>query len=94
MAAISLAVVMVMGVTGAIAALGDTLFPAQSLAAGFAQDLGSGGEHLSAACAILHPMIAAVRGGVADLLRGDGRGAGRNGAAVRLGSRGVAGRAD
>jgi cytochrome c oxidase assembly protein subunit 15 len=34
MAAISLAVVLVLGISGAIAALGDTLFPARSLAAG------------------------------------------------------------
>jgi len=39
MAGVSLASVVVLGVSGAITALGDTLFPASSLAAGLAQDL-------------------------------------------------------
>lgn len=38
LACASLSVVAILGVSGAIAALGDTLFPAQSLAAGLAQD--------------------------------------------------------
>src|SRR3954454_16176846 len=37
-AGVSLLVVILMGVTGAIAALGDTLYPAASLSAGIAQD--------------------------------------------------------
>jgi heme A synthase len=59
MAAISLGVVMLMGVTGAIAALGDTLFPAQSLAQGFAQDLDPGAS-IFLRLRLLHPMIAAI----------------------------------
>ena len=39
MAGVSLAFLMILGVSGAIAALGDTLFPARSLAAGLSQDL-------------------------------------------------------
>jgi len=58
MAAISLGAVMVLGITGVIAALGDTLFPASSLAAGMAQDFDPASSlllHLRA----LHPLIAA-----------------------------------
>src|SRR3954453_4584597 len=54
----SLGVVMLMGVTGAIAALGDTLFPASSLAAGFAQDLASDAS-IFVRLRVVHPMIAA-----------------------------------
>jgi heme A synthase len=57
-AAISLAVVMLMGVTGAIAALGDTLFPATSLTAGFAQDLAADAS-IFVRLRVVHPMIAA-----------------------------------
>jgi heme A synthase len=59
MAAISVGVVLLLGVTGAIAALGDTLFPAQSLAAGFAQDLDAGANIFLRLRAI-HPMLAAL----------------------------------
>jgi heme A synthase len=62
MAALSLAAVMVLGITGAISALGDTLFPASSLAAGLAQDFDPASSvllHLRA----LHPVIAAAVGG-------------------------------
>jgi heme A synthase len=59
MAAISVVVVLLLGVTGAIAALGDTLFPAQSLAAGFAQDLDSG-AHIFLRLRAIHPMLAAL----------------------------------
>jgi len=45
------------GTSGAIAALGDTLFPSRSLAEGFAQDL-SPGAHLFIQLRILHPMFA------------------------------------
>ncbi len=59
MAGISLAVVVLMGVTGAIAALGDTLFPASSLAAGFAQDLDPG-AHIFLRLRAIHPMLASL----------------------------------
>ncbi len=42
----SLAIVLVVGVTGSLAALGDTLFPASSLGTAFAQDLPSASEWL------------------------------------------------
>ena len=44
-------------VTGAIAALGDTLFPATSLAEGFAQDL-SPTAHFLIQLRVLHPLVA------------------------------------
>ncbi len=51
------------GVTGAIAALGDTLFPASSFAAGLRQELGGGSVLLR--LRLLHPFVA---GGAALLL--------------------------
>jgi cytochrome c oxidase assembly protein subunit 15 len=56
-AAISLAGVVILSITGAIAALGDTLYPAASLAAGLAQDLHPGGNWLLRLRAI-HPLLA------------------------------------
>jgi heme A synthase len=56
-AGITLLSVMVLGVTGAIAALADTLFPAPSLASGFAQDFAPGASifvHLRG----IHPVLA------------------------------------
>jgi heme A synthase len=61
MAAISLAAVMLLGITGAIAALGDTLFPVPTLAAGLAQDFNSGSSLLLRLRG-LHPLIAAAVG--------------------------------
>ena len=61
MAAVSLASVLVLGVSGAIAALGDTLFPASSLAAGLAQDLDPA-ANIFLRLRIFHPLIAAAVG--------------------------------
>jgi heme A synthase len=61
MAGISLASVVVLGVSGAIAALGDTLFPASSLAAGLAQDLDPA-AHIFLRLRLFHPLIAAAVG--------------------------------
>ena len=61
MAGVSLASVAVLGVSGAIAALGDTLFPASSLAAGLAQDLDPA-AHIFLRLRIFHPLIAAAVG--------------------------------
>ncbi|HEV2448061.1 MAG TPA: COX15/CtaA family protein, partial [Candidatus Sulfopaludibacter sp.] len=61
MAAASLLAVMLAGVSGAIAALGDTLFPASSLAAGIAQDLDPASS-IFLRLRILHPVIAAGTG--------------------------------
>jgi len=53
----SLAVFALLGVTGAITALGDTLFPASSLAAGMSEDFGSG-AHFLVRLRVFHPVIA------------------------------------
>lgn len=58
LAGISLFMVVLMGVTGAIAALGDTLDPAVSLAAGLARDLDPGAS-IFVRLRVVHPMIAA-----------------------------------
>jgi len=57
MAAVSLAVVVVLGISGAIAALGDTLYPAQSLAAGLSQDFDPAAS-IFVRLRLLHPVIA------------------------------------
>ena len=56
-ARISLAGVVVLGVTGALSALADTLFPSTSLAAGLAQDLTAGANWLVRLRG-LHPFLA------------------------------------
>jgi heme A synthase len=58
MAAISLAVVMVLGISGAIAALGDTLYPAKTWAAGLTQDFDPAAS-IFVRLRVLHPVIAA-----------------------------------
>lgn len=57
----SLLGVLLLGVSGAIAALGDTLFPAKSLAEGFAQDL-SPTAHVLVRLRVWHPVLAVVVG--------------------------------
>jgi cytochrome c oxidase assembly protein subunit 15 len=54
---IALAAAIVVSVTGAIAALGDTLFPAASLSAGFQQDFSSA-SHILLRLRGLHPVLA------------------------------------
>ncbi len=54
---VSLAGVIALGITGALSALADTLFPSTSLAAGLAQDLTSGANWLVRLRA-LHPFLA------------------------------------
>ena len=61
MAACSLGIVMILGVSGAIAALGDTLFPSRSLAEGLARDFDPAAS-IFVRLRILHPMIAALAG--------------------------------
>ena len=56
-----LAAAMVIGITGSLAALGDTLFPATSLKAAFAADFSSSSEWL-VRLRILHPASAMVAG--------------------------------
>ena len=55
--------VIVVATSGGIAALGDTLFPSTSLAAGFAQDA-SASAHLFIRLRVLHPFLAVGVGGV------------------------------
>ena len=61
MAAGSLGIVMILGVSGAIAALGDTLFPSRSLAEGLARDFDPAAS-IFVRLRILHPVIAALSG--------------------------------
>ncbi len=61
MAGASLGLVMLLGVSGAIAALGDTLFPARSLSEAFAQDFDPAAS-IFVRLRILHPIIAALAG--------------------------------
>ena len=55
----SLSGVVLLGITGALAALADTLYPVHSLAAGFAQDFDSGASFILRLRA-LHPLLAAA----------------------------------
>jgi heme A synthase len=61
LAAIGLAAVLLTGASGAVAALGDTLFPARTLAEGMAADL-SPTSHLLLRLRVLHPLIAILTG--------------------------------
>lgn len=54
---VPLGAMFVVGASGAIAALGDTLFPASSLAAGFAQDLAPN-VHALLRLRAIHPLVA------------------------------------
>ena len=63
------AALLVAGASGAVAALGDTLFPAQSLAASLRDDL-SFTSHLLIRLRVFHPVLAVVAAGVVgDLCR-------------------------
>jgi cytochrome c oxidase assembly protein subunit 15 len=53
--------VLLAGVTGAVAALGDTLFPSESLAEGIRQEL-SGDGHVLLRLRVLHPFAAILAG--------------------------------
>lgn len=55
---VGLGAMLLTGVTGAIAALGDTLFPARSFAEGLAHDAAPG-AHLFVQLRVLHPFVAA-----------------------------------
>lgn len=56
-----LVAVLVVGMTGAVAALGDTLFPAGSLEEGLRADV-SNGAHLLIRLRVLHPVFAILAG--------------------------------
>jgi heme A synthase len=61
LAAVSLGTLVLLGISGAIAALGDTLFPATSLQAGLAQDIDATASFLLR-LRLWHPMIAGATG--------------------------------
>jgi heme a synthase len=61
LAVTGLTATMVLGVTGTLAALSDTLFPATSLSAAFAQDFSASGGWLLR-LRILHPLTAVIAG--------------------------------
>ncbi len=58
---VALAGVVLVGMSGAVTALGDTLFPSDSLRAGLAQDL-SPTAHFLIRLRVLHPILAVVVG--------------------------------
>ena len=58
---VPLAALVVVGASGAVTALGDTLFPPTSLAGGFAQDFAPG-AHLFVRLRALHPLLALSTG--------------------------------
>jgi heme A synthase len=58
---------LLVGVSGAVAALGDTLFPAQSLAHGFAQDLAESAHYLIR-LRVWHPLVSVLVGCLAAAL--------------------------
>jgi len=64
---LGLAALTLLGITGAIAALGDTLFPAKSLAEGFQQDL-SETAHFLLRLRVLHPLLAVCVGALVVVL--------------------------
>ncbi|HJT87600.1 MAG TPA: COX15/CtaA family protein [Bryobacteraceae bacterium] len=76
----SLGLLMLLGISGAIAALGDTLFPARSLAAGFAQDFSSA-ANIFVRLRAVHPFLAVL---VAAWLAAFGVASWRRGASRRL----------
>jgi heme A synthase len=66
-AGLGMAALIAAGVSGAVAALGDTLFPAASLAEALKQDL-SASSHLLIRLRLLHPVISATAGILVGLL--------------------------
>jgi heme A synthase len=66
---VGLAGMLVLGASGALTALGDTLFPVQSLSEGVQQDFSSS-AHFLIRLRILHPSIAMVVGAYLILLAG------------------------
>jgi heme A synthase len=61
MLGVGVVAVLALGATGAITALGDTLFPSESLSAGFAQDLDPT-AHFLVRLRFWHPLLAVVTG--------------------------------
>ncbi len=80
-----LAAMLFVGASGAVAALGDTLFPAASLSAGIAQDFAAS-SHLFVRLRAIHPMLAMTTAGAIVVAMGLVRSL-RPGRAVRILSR-------
>ena len=80
--ALALAGTMAIAATGAVAALGDTLFPATSLGQGLAQDL-SPASHLLLRLRTVHPLLAIALGAYLLYLCNQVAAAGAAGAAAR-----------
>jgi heme A synthase len=78
------AAVLILGMSGAIAALGDTLFPSTSLAEGLAQDF-SAGAHIFLQLRAVHPILAMATG-LYLVIVASAYGITAGGAARRLGS--------
>ncbi len=70
--AAGLAAVAALAATGAVTALGDTLFPVRSLAEGLAADVASG-SHPLIRLRLVHPVLAVVAGGYVMALAGAAR---------------------
>jgi heme A synthase len=66
---VPLAAMFLVGISGTVTALGDTLFPPTSLAAGFAQDF-TPGMHVFVRLRGIHPILAATTGGAIVLASG------------------------
>lgn len=66
-AGLGMAALIAAGVSGAVAALGDTLFPAASLTEALRQDL-SASSHLLIRLRLLHPVLAVAAGVIVGLL--------------------------
>jgi heme A synthase len=64
-----LSAMLFVGASGAVTALGDTLFPAASLAAGFAQDLDAT-AHVFVRLRAIHPMLAMLTAGAIIIAMG------------------------
>jgi len=73
--------VLLVGASGAITALGDTLFPSETLADGLRADL-SAGSHFLIQLRVIHPLLA-VLVGVYSIIVGRLAAAGRPGVATR-----------
>jgi heme A synthase len=67
---LAMAGTLVVAISGAITALGDTLFPAHSLSEGWRQDL-SATAHLFVRLRILHPLLAVAVGSLLLVITGD-----------------------
>jgi heme A synthase len=70
--AAGLAAFVALAATGAVTALGDTLFPVRSLAEGLAADVASG-SHPLIRLRLVHPVLAVVAGGYVMALAGAAR---------------------